>query len=67
MRLASMNVFYSMWLLENIFPKSLSLWDSFNRHIVALFETIVLKEIRILRSLRSSVLIAKFKNKAIVY
>ena len=67
MRLASMNVFYSMWLLENIFPKSLSLWDSFNRHIVALFETSVLKEIRILRSLRSSVLIAKFKNKAIVY
>ena len=48
MQLASMNVFYSMWLLENIiFYKSFSLLrDSFNRHIVALFETSVLKQVR---------------------
>ena len=50
MKLASMNVFCSMWKLEDvIFSKSLSLlWDFFNRHIVVFFETSVLKEVRIL-------------------
>ena len=61
-------MFYFMWLLENIFPKSLLLlWDYFYRHIVALFETSVLKEVHILSSLHSSMLTPKFKNKAIVY
>ena len=46
----------------------------FQRHIVAFFETNVLKEIRILRILspqysatNGEVLIPKFQNKAIVY
>ena len=57
MQLASINVFYSMWLLENIiFHKSLLLLlDSFNSHIVALFEASVLKEVRILRFFQSVV------------
>ena len=59
MQLASMNVFYSMWLLENIiFYKSFSLLrDSFNRHIVALFETSPF-----LRYLYSVVLMLKFQK-----
>ena len=50
MQLASMNIFCSMSYLENvIFFKSLWLLrDFFNRHIVVLFETSVLKEVRIL-------------------
>ena len=51
MQLASMNFFNSMWWLEDIiFDKSLSLLrDSFNRRIVAFFETSILKEVRWLR------------------
>ena len=69
-QLASVKVFYSIWQLEVIvFCKSLSLLrDCFSRHIVAFFETSVLKEVRILRYLRNSaVLIPKFQNKTIVY
>ena len=65
MQLASMNAFYSIWLLENItFYKSL-LRDFFNRDIVAFLETSVLKEVRILRYLHSNsaVLLPKFPNK----
>ena len=56
MQLASMNVFYSMWQLEDvIFSQSLLLlWDFFNRHIVVFFETSVLKEVRILRYLHNN-------------
>ena len=59
MQLASMNVFYSMWSLENIiFDKSLSvLADSFNRHIDAFFETGFLKEVHISRIIPHCVLI----------
>ena len=51
------------------FQSLLLLWDYLSRHIVALFETSVLKEVRILRYLHniSAVLIPKFQNKAIVY
>ena len=44
-------------------------WDFFNRHIVAFFETTVLKEVRILRYLlsNSSVSILMFLDKTIVY
>ena len=75
MQLASIYVFYSMWWLEDIiFDKSLSLlWDSFNRLIVAFFETSVLKEVRILSILsphysanNDEVLIPKFQSKTIV-
>ena len=46
----SMNVFYSMLLLEHIiFHKSSSLLCGFlNRHVVAFFEASALKEVRIL-------------------
>ena len=53
-----------------VFCKSLSLlWDSSSRHIVAFFETSVLRKVRILCYLNSNsaVLISKFQNKAIVY
>ena len=57
---------------KTFFHKSLPLfWDFFNRHIVAFFETSVLKENWILR-LRylhnnSAVLILKFPQKLILY
>ena len=49
-KLASMNVFYSMWLLEGItFHKSLSfVWGNFNHYVDGFFEASVLKEGRIL-------------------
>ena len=69
--LASMNVFYSIWSLKVIvFSKSLPLlWDSSSCHIVAVFETSVLKEVNILPYLHntSATLIPKFQNKAIVH
>ena len=71
MQLASMNVFNSIGKLEVIiFCKSLLLLlDSSSRHIVAFFETSVLKEGHNLRYLHnnSAVLMPKFQNKAIMY
>ena len=70
MQLASMNVFYSIWLVEyDICSKGLSLfWDFFNRHIAVFFETSVLKEVRILHYFHNNntVLIPKFENIGIV-
>ena len=47
----------------------LLLWDFFNRHIVVFFKRRVLKEVHILHYLhsKSTVLIPKFKNVAILY
>ena len=46
LKLALMNVFYSMWYLKDIaFQESLSLlWDCFERHVAAFFEASALQE-----------------------
>ena len=67
-QLASMNMFYSMWWLENItFHKILLLlWEFFNRPVVGFFEASVLKEIRTLcvfSKITVRLLIPKFQNK----
>ena len=70
-----MNIFYSMWSWKTLFlTKVYRYLDLFSRHIVAIFETSVLKEVRILRILfprcsanNGEVLIPKFQNKATVY
>ena len=48
---------------------SLLLWDSFSHHIVAFYETSVLKGIHILHYLHNAIaaLIPKFQTKAIEY
>ena len=74
-RFVSMNIFYSMWNWKTLFlTKVYRYLDLFSRHIVAIFETSVLKEVRILRILfprcsanNGEVLIPKFQNKATVY
>ena len=66
-----MNVFYSMWSLEDVLlsKRLLLLWDFLNRRIIALFEGSVLEEDRILHYLynNSAVLTPKFQNKATTY
>ena len=65
LQLASMNVFYSIWWLEDIvFGESLSLFVAFlKHHVVAFLEDSVLKEVRILCVI-STITIPKFQNKA---
>ena len=67
-QLASMNVFYSMWWLEDItFCKSLLLTLCFfKRYTVAFFEINVLKEVRILRYLHKNITNILFQNKAVL-
>ena len=67
-QLALMNMFYSMWWLENItFHKSLLLlWEFFNRTVVGFFGASVLKAIRTLcvfSKITVRLLIPKFQNK----
>ena len=67
-QLASMNVFYSMWWLEDItFCKILLLTLCFfKRYTVAFFEINVLKEVRILRYLHKNITNTLFQNKAVL-
>ena len=53
LKLALMNIFHSMWSIEDIILNTSLLLPAVfsNRHVAALFEASVLKEVRILRPL----------------